>query len=40
VLGDLQDPFEKDLRQRLSALSAEDRFAEQIEFSIVSARVA
>jgi SAM-dependent methyltransferase len=38
VLGDLQEPFEKDLRERLSGLSAEDRFAEEIEFSIVSAR--
>lgn len=38
VLGDLQAPFEKDLRERLSGLSAEDRFAEEIEFSIVSAR--
>ena len=38
VLGDLREPFENDLRERLSSLSAEDRFAEEIEFSIVSAR--
>jgi SAM-dependent methyltransferase len=38
VLGDLQASFENDLRERLSHLSSEDRFTEEIEFSIVSAR--
>jgi SAM-dependent methyltransferase len=38
VLGNLREPFENDLRERLSRLSAQDRFAEEIEFSIVSAR--
>lgn len=38
VLGNLRKPFEDDLRERLSRLSAGDRFAEEIEFSIVSAR--
>jgi hypothetical protein len=38
VLGNLRKSFENDLRERLSRLSAEDRFAEEIEFSIVSAR--
>jgi hypothetical protein len=38
VPGSLREPFEIDLRKRLSRLSAEDRFAEEIEFSIVSAR--
>jgi SAM-dependent methyltransferase len=39
VLGNLREPFEDDLRERLSRLSAADQFAEEIEFSIVSARV-
>jgi hypothetical protein len=39
VLGSLREPFENDLRKRLSHLSAEDQFAAEIEFSIVSARV-
>ncbi|XSC45121.1 hypothetical protein ACF1BQ_002375 [Bradyrhizobium sp. RDT10] len=39
VLGNLQKSFEDDLRERLSRLSAADQFAEEIEFSIVSARV-
>jgi hypothetical protein len=38
VLGNLRELFEKDLRERLFGLSADDRFAEKIEFSIVSAR--
>ena len=38
VLGNLRESFEDDLRERLSRLSAEDQFAEEIEFSIVSAR--
>ena len=38
VLGNLRQSFEDDLRERLSRLSAEDRFAEEMEFSIVSAR--
>ena len=38
VLGNLREPFENDLREHLSRLSVEDRFAEEIEFSIVSAR--
>jgi SAM-dependent methyltransferase len=38
VLGDLQEPFEEDLRNRLSGISDTDRFVEEIEFSIVSAR--
>jgi predicted RNA methylase len=38
VLGDLQEPFEDDLRSRLSRISDTDRFVEEIEFSIVSAR--
>jgi SAM-dependent methyltransferase len=38
ILGDLREPFERDLRERLSALSAEDRFVEEIDFSIISAR--
>jgi SAM-dependent methyltransferase len=38
VLGDLREPFERDLRERLSGLSAEDRFSEEIEFTIISAR--
>ena len=38
VLGDLREPFERDLRERLSGLSAEDRFADEIEFTIISAR--
>jgi SAM-dependent methyltransferase len=38
VLGHFQKSFENDLRERLSRLSAEDQFAEEIEFSIVSAR--
>lgn len=39
VLGNLRESFEDDLRERLSRLSAADQFAEEIEFSIVSARV-
>jgi SAM-dependent methyltransferase len=39
VLGDLREPFENDLRERLSRLSVEDRFAEEMEFSVVSARM-
>jgi hypothetical protein len=38
VLGNLRQGFEDDLRGRLSRLSTEDRFAEEIEFSIISAR--
>jgi hypothetical protein len=38
VLRDRRKSFENDLRGRLSRLSAEDRFAEEIAFSIVSAR--
>ena len=38
VLGDLQAPFEDDLRNRLAGISDDDRFVEEMEFSIVSAR--
>jgi SAM-dependent methyltransferase len=38
VLGKSWSAFEKDLRARLAKLSSEDRFAEEIEISIVSAR--
>src|SRR5262245_12719685 len=38
VLGDLREPFERDLRERLSGLSVEGGFVEEIEFSIISAR--
>ncbi|MBI5263249.1 MAG: hypothetical protein HY852_15670 [Bradyrhizobium sp.] len=38
VLGDLQQSFEDDLRERLRRLSAEDSFTEEITYSIVSAR--
>ncbi len=38
VLRHRREPFETDLRERLSRLSGADRFAEEIEFSIVSAR--
>jgi hypothetical protein len=38
VLGNRRKSFENDLRERLSRLSAEDRFPEEMEFSIVSAR--
>jgi len=38
VLGNLRTSFEDDLRERLFRLSTEDRFAEEMEFSIVSAR--
>ena len=38
VLGKSWPAFETDLRARLARLSSEDRFAEEIEVSIVSAR--
>jgi hypothetical protein len=38
VLGNLRESFEDDRRERLSRFSAADQFAEEVEFSIVSAR--
>jgi len=40
VLGNLREDFERDLRARLARLSGDDRFVEEVEVSIVSARVA
>jgi hypothetical protein len=37
VLGDLQEPFEMDLRTRLARYSADDEFPEAIDFTIISA---
>jgi FkbM family methyltransferase len=38
VLGHLREPFEKDLRNRLAKLATDDRFSDQIEFTIISGR--
>jgi SAM-dependent methyltransferase len=38
VLGPLHDEFERDLRARLNTLRTEDGLAEEMEFTIISAR--
>ena len=38
VVGDNSANFEKDLRERLSGLSPDGRFADEIEYSVISAR--
>ncbi|KRR26395.1 hypothetical protein CQ14_02540 [Bradyrhizobium lablabi] len=38
VLGDNVANFEKDLHERLSGLSADGQFADEIEYSVISAR--
>ena len=38
VLGDKAEGFERDLRARLSRLSPEGRFEDEIEHSVISAK--
>ena len=38
VLGEKAEGFERDLRVRLSDLSPEERFEDEIEYSVISAK--